>query len=391
MPRLPVIWSNPAQAVLYFMLILFALGSVNIFSASFVAAARDYQDSYWYIKRHLIFFSAGLLVMFVAARLDYRKYRPVVVLLLTVTVLTLVAVPIMGMEANGAKRWLRLGPLNFQPSELAKLASIMMSSAWLALKLDKREPVTLASWPVILALIMFGLVYKQPDFGTALVIVTLCLLLYLIAGLSRRDMLALGVGGVIALGYLSVAASYRAERIAAWLNPWAYEQTVGYQTVQALMAIGSGGATGSGLGLGASKFLYLPEAHTDFAFAVLGQEMGFIGVVAVIILFGLIGFYGVQVAVKAPDNYGMLLAIGITAMVVGQAAGNMAMVCGLLPVTGVPLPFISYGGTSLVVNMAAIGILVSIGRKGNVSGTPAAKQRPIEELQARRKLRLVKS
>jgi cell division protein FtsW len=217
--------------------------------------------------------------------------------------------------------------------------------------------------PIAITLIMGVLVLKQPDMGTAAVIVGLSLVLYILAGIPRSELYFLGMSVAAMVVYLVHAASYRAERIWAWLDPWAYQQTSGYQTVQSLLAIGSGGLFGSGLGMGSSKFNYLPEAHTDFAFAVLCQEMGFVGAFVVLMLLGAMAWYGIQIASRAADGYGFMLAAGITTLVVGQAIGNIAMVSGIIPVTGVPLPFISFGGTSLIVNCAAVGLLISVGRR----------------------------
>jgi cell division protein FtsW len=190
-------------------------------------------------------------------------------------------------------------------------------------------------------------------------------MLYIIAGLPKQQLLTLVGGGIALFIYATFAASYRAERIAAWINPWDYQLGIGYQTVQGLLAIGSGGFWGTGLGMGSSKFNYLPEAHTDFAFAVLCQEMGFIGALGVLCLMGLLAYYGVRIALKAPDGLGKLLTMGSIFLIVGQAIINISMVSGIFPVVGVPLPFISFGGTSLIVNLMAIGLILSVGRQAD--------------------------
>ncbi len=390
MNRMPALWSNPAQAVLYLILILFALGTVNIFSASFVTASREWNDSYFYLKRHLQAFGIGLFLLWLAAKFDYRQYKWFVPVVILGTLVTLALVPVMGLEANGARRWLKLG-MTFQPSELAKLAAVMMTAAYLGVYLDRGRRTSILSWPFWLTGMMVVLVYKQPDMGTAVVIFALCMVVYLLSGIPRYEWLSLvGIGAIVVVASV-YAAPYRVVRIAAWFNPWAYQQDIGYQAVQALLAIGSGGFMGTGLGLGASKFFYLPEAHTDFAFAVLSQEMGFIGVLFVLFLFAAVTWYGTKIAIKAPDGYGMLLAGGITALLSGQAVGNVAMVCGILPVTGVPLPFISFGGTSLIVNMLAVGILISIGRQAAAEGDRPSRPEPQldPKRRARRRLELV--
>jgi cell division protein FtsW len=360
----PRLWASPAEAVFFIAGILFVIGTINVFSASFVLGGQLFRDGYFFLTRHLISFAVGFVAMLAAAVIDYRKIRRGWLLLAILAVVgLLVAVHFMGVEANGARRWLNLGGFTFQPSELAKLTAIIVTAAYLGEQLDRGRPVSLKSWPIAVSVVLGVFVLKQPDMGTAAVIVGLSLVLYILAGIPKQELYALALGGAGMTVYLVYAAAYRAERIWAWLDPWAYQQTSGYQTVQSLLAIGSGGLFGSGLGMGASKFHYLPEAHTDFAFAVLCQEMGFMGAVVVLLLLGALAWYGLQIASKAPDGYGFFLAAGVTTLVVGQAVGNIAMVSGVVPVTGVPLPFISFGGTSLIVNCAAIGLLISVGRR----------------------------
>ena len=360
----PKLWVSPAEAVFFIAGILFLIGTLNIFSASFVLGGQLFKDGYFFITRHLISFAVGFGIMIAAAATDYRKLRRGWLLLAIVgTIALLLAVHVAGVDANGARRWLSIGGFKFQPSEIAKLTAILMTAAYLGARLDRGRKISLYSLPLGITLVMGAFVLKQPDMGTAAVIVGLSLVLYVLAGISRQEQCFLGLaaGGMVV--YLVYAAAYRAERIWAWIDPWAYQQTTGYQTVQSLLAIGSGGLFGTGLGMGASKFNYLPEAHTDFAFAVLCQEMGFVGALLVLILFGAMAWYGIQIASRAADGYGFMLASGITTLVVGQAVGNIAMVSGVIPVTGVPLPFISFGGTSLIVNCAAVGLLISVGRR----------------------------
>lgn len=373
MRRLPVPWASPGEAVFYIVLMLFAIGTINVFSASFVLAGQMLNDSYFFLKRHLFAFALGVIGLAAAARLDYRRLPRYLPVFVVAVFAMLVAVHFAGIDANGARRWLKIG-IKFQPSELAKLAAILMAAAYIGPRLDRSRPLTIFSWPVAVTAAMAFLVLKQPDMGTAVVIMGLCLVLYLPSGIPRRQVYGLLFCGATATVYLVYAAAYRAERIMAWLDPWSYAQTSGYQTVQALLAIGSGSFFGTGLGMGASKFHYLPEAHTDFAFAVLCQEMGFAGALLVLGLFALLAWYGVKIALRASDGFGTVLAAGATFLVVAQAVGNIAMVSGLLPVTGVPLPFISFGGTSLMVNLAAVGLLIGVGRRaGSRAPSPAAE------------------
>lgn len=376
-------WRSPTEAIVVIFLLLFLIGTVNVFSASFVMAEQLFDDSYFFLKKHLQSFVIGLIGMLVLARLDYRRLKsPAFVFMITGIVLgMLVAVHLGGVDANGAKRWLQLG-VKFQPSEFAKLVSVVMVAAYIGPRLDRSKPVSLLSWPVGMLLVMGGFVYKQPDMGTALVIVGIGIVLYILAGISRQELGALAVLGAAGVVELIFAASYRAERITAWLDPWSYQQTSGYQTIQGLLAIGSGGFFGTGLGMGYSKFNYLPEAHNDFAFAVLCQEMGFVGCVLVLFLLGWLAWYGIKIALSAADGFGVMLGTGLTLLVVGQAIGNIAMVSGVIPVAGVPLPFISFGGTSLIMNMMAVGILVNIGR--TTSKTQVQDKSHLEEIRARR-------
>ncbi len=384
------LWVSSTEAVLYIMLLLFIIGTVNIFSASFVLAGQLLNDSYFFLKRHLLSFSLGFIGLLLAIRIDYRKLKQFVLPLTILTVALLIAVKFVGVEANGARRWLNLG-FQFQPSELAKLMSLLLAAAYLGPKIDRNRKVTLLSAPIwIIGLVGF-LVLRQPDMGTASIIVGLGIILYMIAGLPRNQLYALWALCAVGAVYLTYAAAYRAERISAWLNPWAFQDSTGYQTVQSLLAIGSGGFFGSGLGMGASKFYYLPEAHTDFAFAVLCQEMGFAGALVVLILLGGLACYGGQIARQAQDGFGKMLAIGATILVAGQGLANIAMVSGMLPVIGVPLPFISFGGTSLIINMISVGLLINVGRRGAKALPSQPEPRPARAtLQARRKLRLVK-
>jgi cell division protein FtsW len=365
MPTKFKFWRSPAEAILYITFILFVIGAVNVFSASFVSAGQEFHDSYYFVKKHFVAFGVGFVCLWLSAIMDYRRLRRLILLLALVTIGFLIAVSFAGITINGARRWVNIG-FQFQPSEVAKLASVIMAASYLGPRVEKKWRVTLLSGPLIFVGIMGALIMKQPDMGTAVLVVGLCLAMYVIGGVppqQRISLYTLGIGGLV---YFTYAASYRAERIAAWLNPWAFQQGIGYQTVQSLLAIGSGGLTGTGLGMGASKFYYLPEAHTDFAYAVLCQEMGFIGALLVLILFGAFALYGGKIARQASDGFGKMLAIGLTLMIVGQGVINIAMVTGALPVIGVPLPFISFGGTSLIVNMAAVGILISIGRRASI-------------------------
>lgn len=365
-------WRNNMEAIICSTLLLFIIGTVNIFSASFVEAGQTMHDSYFYLKRHLMMFSIGMVAMLIMRKLDYKRLKKLITLMTLVTMSLLLIVHFHGIEINGARRWINIG-FQFQPSELAKLTGLLITAGYLGPVIDYGRRVTLLSTPFYVTVLLALIVFKQPDMGTAVIIMGVCLMLYLIAGLPKQQLFILLGGGAVLFVYGTIAASYRAERIAAWLNPWAYQQGIGYQSVQGLLAIGSGGFFGAGLGMGASKFYYLPEGHTDFAFAVLCQEMGFIGAMVVLGLMAMFAYYGVKIALKAPDGFGKMLALGTVILIVGQAVINISMVSGLAPVVGVPLPFISFGGTALIVNFTAIGILLNVGRQAEkfVPGEPS--------------------
>lgn len=364
MIRLNLPWRSNGDALVCIVIALIGIGLVNVLSSSMVLASQTMGDSYFFLKRQAVSLVIGLGLGIAAMCSDYRRWRPLVPLLLLVTLALLAVVLYAGMDINGARRWLRLLTWQFQPSELAKLVTVLVTAGYLAPYIKRGRSVSVFSLPLGAAALMGGLIYKEPDMGTAALVVALTLLVYIVAGVPRRQLVITGLICLVLAAGLSVRAAYRAERVYAWLNPWAYQADSGYQTVQALLAIGSGGVWGVGPGLGVSKFYYLPEAHTDFAFAVFCEEFGFLGAVAVLLLFAALAWYGSRIAIAAPDSYGLLLGAGLTAMIVGQALGNIAMVTNLLPVTGVPLPFISYGGTSLMVNLTAVGILLSIHRCG---------------------------
>jgi cell division protein FtsW len=363
------IWASPLEGLGFVTILLFLVGTINVFSASFVLGSQLLGDSLYFLKRHFAATLIGLAGMAFIIRQGYPWFLKRITVWAVLTMALLIAVLVIGVEANGARRWLSIGGLTtFQPSELAKLVGVLAATAYIGPRLDRRT-VSLFSYPILITGALAALVTIQPDMGTGMIIIAMCLVPYLVAGISKREWILLGVGGGGGVVLLIWRAAYRAERILAWFNPEGYSQTSGYQPLQSLLAIGSGGLKGTGLGMGASKFYYLPEAHTDFAFAIWAQETGFIGGVVVLLLIGALACYGIRIAMEAVDGRGRILAIGIVFMIVGQAIGNIAMVLSLLPVTGVPMPFFSYGGTALFVNIWAMGFLFSVAvesaRRGN--------------------------
>ena len=363
------IWASPLEGLGFVTILLFLVGTINVFSASFVLGSQLLGDSLYFLKRHFAATLIGLAGMAFIIRQGYQWFLKRITFWAVITMALLIAVLVIGVEANGARRWLSIGGLTtFQPSELAKLVGVLAATAYIGPRLDRRS-VSLFSYPILITGALAALVTIQPDMGTGMIIIAMCLVPYLVAGISKREWIILGVVGGGGVALLIWRAAYRAERILAWFNPEGYSQTSGYQPLQSLLAIGSGGLKGTGLGMGASKFYYLPEAHTDFAFAIWAQETGFIGAVVVLLLIGALASYGIRIAMESVDGRGRILAIGIVFMIVGQAIGNIAMVLSLLPVTGVPMPFFSYGGTALFVNIWAMGFLFSVAVESARRGT----------------------
>ena len=372
------IWASPLEGLGFVTILLFLLGSINVFSSSFVMGSQLLGDNLYFLKRHLVAAVIGLTGMAFIMRQGYNWFLKRIAIWSLLTLALLVAVFFIGVEANGARRWLAIGSLTtFQPSELAKLVAVLSAAAYIGPRLDRRS-VSLISYPLLIAAAFAALVTIQPDMGTGMIIFGMCLIPYLVAGIPWREWAVLIIGGSVSVVWLIFHAAYRAERILAWFNPDSYSQTSGYQPLQSLLAIGSGGMKGTGLGLGASKFYYLPEAHTDFAFAVWAQETGFVGSLIVLLLIGALLCYGIRIAIEATDGRGRIVAIGMLFMIVGQAVGNIAMVLSLLPVTGVPMPFFSYGGSALIVNMWSMGLLFSVAvesaRRGKKPATAEQKE-----------------
>lgn len=384
----PRIWASPLEGLGFVTILLFLVGTINVFSASFVLGSQLLGDSLYFLKRHFAATLIGLAGMILIIRQGYLWFLKRISIWTILTMLLLVAVIFVGVEANGARRWLSVGGITtFQPSELAKLVGVLSAAAYIGPRLDRR-PVSLLSYPVLTSGALAALVVIQPDMGTGMIVVAMCLIPYIIAGLPTRELILLAVIGGAGVPLLIYKAAYRAERILAWFNPEVYSQTSGYQPLQALLAIGSGGLKGTGLGMGASKFYYLPEAHTDFAFAIWAQETGFFGAVLVLLLIGAMTCYGTRIALESADGRGRILAAGILFMIVGQAVGNIAMVLGLLPVTGVPMPFFSYGGSALFVNFWAMGFLFSVAVESARRGRKIVKNEPRDDASPRSRLSL---
>ena len=360
-------WNNDMEAVIGIMVVLLILGTINVFSSSFILAEAEFDSPYFFLKRHVINIFIGFVIFLICFRIDYHRWRKVMPFILVFTIVALFLVLLIGPQVNGARRWLPLVVMQFQPAEPAKLVAIMLTAAYAALQVKTKHTINIFTPQMAVIAIMFILTEQEPDMGTASIILGIPLIMLGIAGLSKEKILKL-VGTVFAgIILLILRQPYRLERLKITYDPWSDAQNVGYQTVQSLSAIGSGELTGMGLGVGVSKYDYLPEAHTDFAFAIFCQENGFLGAIFVFLLFAALAVYAARIAARAKDEYGQFLSVGIMILVVGQAIANLLMVGGIIPVVGIPLPFISYGGTSLIVTMAAVGILVNVGRLGERS------------------------
>ena len=347
-------------------LLLVAIGIGMVFSASFVTAHKYFGDGTYFLVRHVIWVALGLTALFATTRLDYHHWQRVATPLYigTLVLLALVLVPALGTTTYGASRWLALGPLpSFQPSELAKLAVIVYLASWITRVGGDVRKLTLGTIPFVIILsLSAGLVLIEPDLGTALVLVMTAASVFFIAGANLLHGLLGAAVGCFLLMNLVINTGYRADRIEAWLDPWADPAGIGWHTTQTLTALGSGGLAGLGLGEGRKKFDYLPNAHTDSIFAVVGEEIGFLGTTLVLGLFLLFVWRGLTIALAAPDPMGRTLASGATLLIGWQALLNMAVVSHVVPNTGVPLPLLSYGGSAMITTLAAIGIILSVSR-----------------------------
>lgn len=348
---------------------LIGFGIVMVFSASAVEATVNFGDAQYYLKRQVVYALAAVALMFLVARIDYHRFRAFTYpILALVTLLLLACVVGFGHSGGGATRWLRLGPVHIQPSEMAKLALVL----WLAYSLaKKRENVKSFSVGMLPHLMMAGglmlLCLKQPDFGGAVVLLFLTFTLLFVAGARLGYLLGVGIIGSIVAAWLVRFTTYRWERVLAWFNMAEHRHDLAYQPFQAVMSFGSGQMTGLGLGKGL-QVLYLPEAHTDFVAAIIGEELGYLGLIFVCAAYSIIVVRGVKAALYAPDDFGSYVAFGVTVMFGVQALVNLAVAMSILPTKGLTLPFISYGGSSLLVNGVAMGVLLNVSRQRRDTG-----------------------
>ena len=352
--------------LLFAVLFLVGIGIVMVYSASSALALKKYGSGFHFLKKQALFSLVGIVALVVCSHVPYRVYRVLTYPLLFLALAALIAVLFsgLGLQAGGSQRWIRLGPVTFQPVEAARLALITFMAYSLSKKRDGLRQFGIGFVPHVLMLVVFTVpLMLQPDFGSVVIFGTLVWMMMFVAGVPIRHLLSALLLMLPAAYFLMVNATYRIKRLISFLDPWQYPAGEGYQIIHSLMAFGTGGLWGTGIGKGYQKLFYLPEPHTDFIFAVIGEELGFWGVLGILALYTLVIWRGTRIAFRCQDEFGMLMAFGIVAAIGLQVAINMGVALGLLPTKGLTLPFLSYGGTSLVFNMACIGILMNIGAR----------------------------
>jgi cell division protein FtsW len=350
--------------LLFAVLFLVGIGIVMVYSASSAVALKKFGSDAHFLKRQALFAGLGIVLLVVCSHIPFRFYRSLTYPILLLSLVGLLAVHVTGwgLSAGGSLRWLRLGPLSFQPVEAARLGLIIYLAYSLHKKQHTLDTFNIGFMPHLIILLLFCVpLALQPDFGSIVIFGVLTWLMMFVGGVPLRHLLSVLLVIVPAGGFLMLTATYRVKRLISFLDPWQYPANEGYQVIHSMMAFGTGGWWGAGLGRGYQKLFYLPEPHTDFVFSVIGEEMGFWGVLLILGLYAVIIYRGSRIACACSDRFGMLMAIGITFSLALQVSINMGVCLGLLPTKGLTLPFLSYGGTSLLINMAAIGILMNIG------------------------------
>lgn len=355
----------PDYFLLLVALTILSIGVIMVFSSSSVVASSEFGSPYYFLIRQMVWSFLGIGVMFFCLHFDYWHWRPLAPWVLGITLVCLLAVlvPHVGRAVNGSRRWIGIGPLLFQPSEMAKLTVVLYLAAWLSVRGARMHHFWETTAPALgMVGVLCGLILLEPDLGTAAALVATALVMLYVAGVPLRQLVLTAIAGIPILGAAIFASPYRRERLLGFLHPQANATTSGWHIIQGLYALGSGGLFGVGLGLSKQKYFYLPEPYTDFIFAILGEELGLIGGVLLLGLFLLLFWRGFRIAVAAPDTFGTILAASLTAMLAIQAVINLGVVMAVFPVTGIPLPLVSYGGSSLVFTLAGIGILGNISR-----------------------------
>jgi cell division protein FtsW len=352
-----------SDRVLFFAtFVLLCASVVMVYSASAVLAMERFQQPYLFLFKQLTWAAVGLLLLGLLMRVDYQQYRQPVVIWTVVGIVFVALVAVLfGPKINGTRRWFGVAGIGVQPSELAKMAAIFFTAAVLDRHIDRINDPRYTLLPIGAVVAVFaGLIVAQPDFGTAFALVLAVGVMVFAAGLNHRYLFGVALAALPGAWYLLVQASYRRQRLLVFLNPWESPQDGGFQIIQSLLAIGSGGLWGRGLMGGLQKLFYLPEPHTDFIYAVIAEELGLIGATVVLACYVVIAWRGLRITLNAPDRFGAFLALGITTMLVMQAFVNMSVVLGLMPTKGIPLPFVSAGGSSLLISLMAMGVLLNI-------------------------------
>ena len=351
------------KLLLLAVILISLFGLLMIYSSSNIWAEYKYNDPYKYLKSQAIFLIIGYILMIIISKFPYQNYKKLAnIIFLTCTImLILVLIPGIGTVRNGSRSWFGIGSLGLQPSEFAKLGLIIFTSKYLANNTKELKNIKKGVLPILgVLLLIFGLIMLEPDFGTGVVIVMTIIVLLFISGVKMNFFIKIGILGLIGVIVLILIAPYRLERIVSFINPWTDPLGSGFQIIQSLYAIGPGGLLGLGFGNSIQKHFYLPEPQTDFIFAIISEEFGFLGVLIISTLFITIIYSGLKISMRCQDNFGKFLAFGITFGLAFQTILNLMVVVGLLPVTGVTLPFLSYGGSSLLISLINIGILLNI-------------------------------
>ncbi len=351
-------------ALLFPVLFLVGIGIVMVYSASSALALKKFGTSYYFLKKQSFFALLGIVALVVSYHIPYRIFRSLTYPLLSLAFIFLIAILVSGFgySAGGATRWLRVEGITFQPSEFARFVLVIYLAYSMNKKKDRIKEFKVGFLPHILLLGMFAvLIILQPDFGSVVILGAITWIMLFIGGVRISHLLGSLAVAIPIIYYLMVSADYRVDRLICFLNPWQYSADQGYQIVHSLLAFGTGGIWGTGIGGGYQKLFYLPEPHTDFIFSVIGEELGLLGVLIILGFYTLILWRGVSIAINSKDVFGSLLAIGLTTAMGLQVCINMGVALGLLPTKGLTLPFLSYGGTSLLINMVSIGLLMNIG------------------------------
>jgi cell division protein FtsW len=353
-------------SLLMIVAILVCVGVVMIYSASAIYAHGNMGDSMYFLKRHLLYLLIGLAMMFIAMSMDIniirRWAKPV--LFVSVSLLVLVLIPHIGREASGARRWFRIGPVNFQPSEFAKIAIMIYLADLISRKKELMKSFLHGYLPAIIVMGgVVGLVLLEPDLGTAVTISLVSFIMMYASGVRTSYIFASFLASLPVLYMLLFKVAYRRKRMMIFLNPWADKRGTGFQIIQSFIALGSGGILGVGLGQSRQKLFYLPASYTDFIFSIIGEELGFLGTASIVILFTLFVWEGMKVAFKAPGMFERMLSLGVVSMIALEAIINIGVTAGALPTKGLPLPFISYGGSGLIFHLMAVGLLLNIAKR----------------------------